>query len=112
MTGKQLYMRIEMPDGSKWDVPAKIIAEERAKYFAAHNSGKDSGAEFDKIYNEELELAMNNKEEDYYEIRDWVSNNMNWEDLVSVAQKVENPPKRGVDYDEGVMNGDKTFLMK
>jgi len=26
------YLRITMPDGSKWDVPARIIAKDRATY--------------------------------------------------------------------------------
>jgi len=102
---KQKYLRVTMEDGSKWDVPAKPIAEVRARCYAKHDTGKESGPEFDKVFNELVEDAL----EDTYEIIDWASNNMNWSDVKDVAVKVSTME---VDFQEGWVNGDKEVIEK
>ena len=61
-------LTVELENGSVWAIPAHIIADDRAKYYAE----KDS----DVTYQEEYDYTM----DDYYEIIDWGTNNMNlWE---------------------------------
>ena len=83
----QKYLRITMPDNSKWDVPITVIANHRAEYF---------GENYPKI-------------SDKYALLDWAANNMNWEDVVLQAQKVLEPD---VDYQEGWINGKKEIIEK
>ena len=85
-----------MPDGTRYDVPAKVIAEDRAKYYAENDP--------DTTYNEEYEYTM----QDDYELKDWAANNMNWKDVKNVAKKVEE--EIDVDFQEGWVNGDKEVV--
>ena len=95
---KEKYLRVIMPDGSKWDVPVMLIVNDRAKYYAE----TDPETSFDK----EVEYALN----DEYEITDWAANNMNWKDVVLQAQIVNED--REVDYQEGWINGDQEIIEK
>jgi len=92
------FLRVTMPDGSKWDVPARVIAENRAKYYAEVDS--------DTTYQEEFEFTMS----DNYELKDWAAGNMNWSDVENHAQYVINPPTP--DYQEGWVNGEKEIIEK
>lgn len=65
-----------MPDGSKWDVPAVLIAENRASYYAKHDTGEESGVEYDRKYAEELDYTLRKGDE----LMDWAANSMNWSD--------------------------------
>lgn len=33
---KTKYLRVTMPDGSKWDLPAEVIARNRADYYIGY----------------------------------------------------------------------------
>ena len=92
----QKYLRVTMPDGSKWDVPLILIAENRAAAIVGA-----PGKEFDK----EVESLL--KEE--YEIIDWAQNIMDWKDVVLQARMVKDAE---VDYQEGWMNGKKEIIEK
>jgi len=92
----QKYLRVTMPDGSKWDVPLLLIAENRAAAIVSA-----LGKEFDK----EVESLL--KEE--YEIIDWAQNIMDWKDVVLQARMVKDAE---VDYQEGWMNGKKEIIEK
>ena len=81
-----IYLRVTMPDNSKWDVPITVIVNNRAKYF---------GKKDPKISGE-------------YALLDW-ANNMNWEDVVLQAQKVIEPE---MDYQVGWINGKKEIIEK
>lgn len=83
-----------MPDGSKWAVPVKVIAESRAAYYA-----KDFGGDIEKSISNDTEPLF---ESDEYEIEDWAQNNMNWDDVVGRAACIK-PPE--CDYQEGWING-------
>ena len=101
------YLRVTMEDGSKWDVPVKIIAESRARYYAEKETGEKNGEDFEKIFNEEVEYAL---DEDFdYDVIDWAGNNMNWSDVKDVAVKVS---IMKVDFQEGWVNGDKEVVTK
>lgn len=80
-------VRIEQ-DGYVWHVPVKIIAENRAEFYADDT---------DSDYDTELEYAMNEPSE----VIDWLMNNMNWEDIRAYATLVAIPkPKESIDFGE------------
>lgn len=85
---------VTMPDGSRWRVPADIIARDRAKYYAEHA---------DTSMQEEYRSAMRNGNE----LIDWAESNMDWKDVEKHASMVRLP---AVDYQEGWMNGEKTVI--
>ena len=98
---KYKTLRVTMPDASRYDVPVEIIALNRAKSYA-HEFDDDIEKSLDKdtapLFND-----------DTYEITDWASNNMNWEDVEKYAEKV--PAKKvETDFQEGWCNGDKEVL--
>lgn len=98
-------LRVTMLDQSRWDVPAQIIAENRARYCATHDSGEESGAEYDKTYAEELSYTL--KQDD--ELMDWAANNMNWSDVSASATRVQEASKE-TDFQEGWVNGEKEVV--
>lgn len=98
------FLRVTMPDGSKWDVPARLIAEPRARYYAEIDAGAKSGDQFDRLYEHEMAYTLG----DNSELIDWAENNMNWEDVSHAALRVSDPPDN--DYQEGWCNGDKEII--
>lgn len=95
------YLRVTMPDGTRWDVPVMVIAKDRADEYA-HEFDGDAA----KSLNEDtLPLFL----EDEDEIKDWAENNMNWSDVKSVAIRVPTK-KKPVDYQEGWVDGDKEIV--
>lgn len=93
---KQKYLRVTMPDKSKWDIPALLIAQHRAKAIIE--------TDIETSFDAEVKFAL----EDEYEIQDWAANNMNWKDVVLQAQKVIEPDS--VNYQEGWINGDQEII--
>jgi hypothetical protein len=86
---------VTMPDGSKWALPVMVIARDRAKNYAD---------EFDGDVERSLaEDTLPLFEEESYEIHDWASNNMNWDEVCDEAEKIEEP--EAPDYQEGWVNG-------
>ena len=95
------YLIVEMSDKTQWAIPAMIIAEDKAKYYANHDAEAGYG-EYDDIYKEEIIEAMS----DEYEITDWAANNMDWEDVCSHAIQLKViPPK---DYHRDWINAPKS----
>ncbi len=92
------YLRVEMPDKSLWDVPADLIANHRASYFAGQSKSPAD------TYKEEYEFGM----EYDSELQDWAENNLNWSQVKGYAVKVEGP--HPVDYEDGWTNGEKEFV--
>lgn len=90
---------IEMPDGSKWSVKVSHIIESRAERYADQYDG-----DVDKARHDTIELF----ECDDYEIEDWASNNMNWDEIKEFAVKVSEPAP--VDYEDGWRNGEKEVI--
>lgn len=88
-------LRVTMPDGSEWDVPAEIIAKSRADYYCS----VDGDADFDKVLKDSLS--------DDGILIDWAENEMNWEDVEEVATQVT-PAE--INYQEGWVNGDKEIV--
>lgn len=75
------YLKIRFPNGDLFVIPARIIADNRAKYYSTID-GYDKGS---IEWEEEIQNALN----DEFEIYDWAGNNMNWADLVPYAKKIE-----------------------
>jgi len=98
---KDLYLTVEMPDLKIYAVPVKIIAEDRAKYYA-----QNDGITYEEsLFTDTIPLF-----DDADEIVDWAINNMNWEDIKEYAILIESEPK--VDYESGWIDGTKTILKK
>lgn len=93
---------VTMPDGSKWVVPVRVIALNRAKHYA-HKFGGD----VERSLNEDTMPLFRS---DDYEVKDWACNNMDWEDVVLFAQRVEDAPPP--DYQEGWVNGKHRVIWK
>jgi hypothetical protein len=86
-------------DGSIWHIPAKYVAEHRAKHFAAIDSLQTCGDEFNKAFKPEVEYALANPDE----LIDWAQNSMDWTDVFGVvARMIEEPI---YDYQEDWVNG-------
>jgi len=93
---KEKYLRVTMPDGSRYDIPARVIAEDRAKYYVENDSNAN--------YEDELTFALS----DDYELKDWAANNMDWVYVKDYAKKVEEVAE--VDFHEGWINGDQEIV--
>jgi hypothetical protein len=94
------FLRVTMPDGSKWDVPVSVIARNRAEFYKDEYDGdveKSLKADTLPLFNE-----------NGYEIADWAANNMDWKDVKSVAKKVDAMPD--CDFQDGWINGDKEII--
>ena len=90
-----------MPDGSRWAVPVKVIALDRAEFYARR----------DREFNGSVERSLEEEtipcfEEDPYCCADWAKGNMNWSDVEGHAVEVEREKVPPVDYQEGWVNGE------
>lgn len=95
------YLRVEMEDGSSYDIPVSVIAKNRAEYYMD---------EFNNDLQKSLDEDTNPLfESDSYEIEDWAANNMNWDEVESIAVKVSSG---SVDFQEGWVNGEKEIIEK
>jgi hypothetical protein len=100
---KQKYLRVTMPDGSKWDVPASLIAHNRARYY----QGKKDLETIDmaeREYQVEYDYAMTHD----HELEEWAASDMNWSDVEHRAMKVSDGELP--DYQEGWVNGEKEIV--
>jgi hypothetical protein len=73
---------IKFHKGITYEIPAVIIAESRANYYACIVDGYDSDSQ---EYLDEVNHALN----DEFELFDWIENNMNWNDLKPYAIKIK-----------------------
>jgi len=102
MSIENKFLRVTMPDGSKWKVHVRIIAEHRARYYAnKEHVTLEQSLKFDT-----LPLF----EEDEYEIEDWASNNMDWRDVEKYAVRVRAKDLSDEDLQEGWVNGAKEII--
>jgi len=87
---------VTMPDGSKWAVPVLAIASDRAAHYADEFDGNTA------VSLEEDTLPL--FESDPFECADWAKNNMNWDEVCDLAEKLDEPEPP--DYQEGWVNGE------
>ncbi|HAM40756.1 MAG TPA: hypothetical protein DCP69_05310 [Candidatus Omnitrophica bacterium] len=92
-------LQVTFPDGSVWHVPAEIIAESRADYYAVEVDGHKSGG---PEYQAEVAYALS--EDGAYDLIDWARNNMHWKGIAKHARTVK-PPKP-VDFREAFSDAD------
>jgi hypothetical protein len=90
---------VTMPDGSKWAVPVRVIAQNRAESYAG---------DFDDSADVSLEEdTLPLFESDDAEIEDWARNNMDWSEVVKEAKQVAFPPPMSSDdFQDGWANGE------
>lgn len=86
------YLEFTFPDGSRWRVPARLIAEDRAQYYAKTDP--------DTTYDAECAFTLGDRSE----LTDWFFNNMDPEDVQAHAEQVQPPEPLsfadGVRHDE------------
>lgn len=66
------HLLIEMPDGLTYGIPVEIIARNRAEHYKDEFKG-----DIAKSLKEDTIPLFN----DFYEVHDWASNNMNWDEV-------------------------------
>lgn len=71
------YLTIEMSDGRVWAIPTTFIALNRASHYADEYDGDVTQS----MEEDTLPLFR----VDDYEVRDWASGNMNWDDVKKMA---------------------------
>lgn len=88
------YVRVTMPDGSRWDVEVYRVASHRAECLAENVDDLD-------------DLIAEGLENDYL-LEDYARNNMEWADVKSSAKMTS--PAEPPDYEDGWTNGDMEFV--
>lgn len=94
------FLRITQKDGSVWQVPVRVIAENRARYYKS----EFDGYEYRSMEEDTLPLF----EGDDYEIEDWAANNMNWDEVSEHAVQLSAPKLTADDFQEAWVNGEKS----
>lgn len=89
-------LRVQMTNGSRWDIPVQLIADSRDEFYSVNTVDQEDTVGFIKSNR----LRRN-------AIVDWASNNMNWSDVESYAVKVADTIP---DFDEGWANGAKSII--
>lgn len=89
-------MRVEMPDGSQWDVPLQVIADSRDEYY--RDEAEDT---IGFIRAGQLET---------YDLKDWAANNMNWDEVREYAIPLPASENQKPNYQEGWVNGKKEII--
>lgn len=82
------FLRVQMSDGTMYDIPAEIIAEHRAAYFESNSAEKlayHSSSVSPRLHSMEKDFALNNDEI----LVEWASRKMTWKDIEPHAVKVE-----------------------
>lgn len=83
------FLRVTMPDNTRWDVPLELIAQSYVDHYPA--------IPLDHALNAESELM------------DHAENNMNWVDVKDRARIVDSH-SYSIDYQDGWCNGEKEVV--
>lgn len=94
------FLVVTFPTGERYGVPAHIIAQDRATYYAQRDHPDNEEKRSEKLQ-QELEYALGETSE----LIDWAKNNMDWDDLNHHAERLD-PPER--DLDDLWMDADLT----
>ncbi len=103
MSIEDKFLKVTMPDGSKWKVPVRIIAEHRARYYFGTG-------EFKSLLESLKEDTLPLFEEEPYEVEDWSENKMNWTDVEKHATRIKDKGLSAEDLQEGWINGKKEII--
>jgi hypothetical protein len=93
-TPKWIYVTF---DREVWRIPANIVAESRAIYYACYVDGFEKDSE---EYKQELQ---NSYEPD--ELIPWAKNSMNWSDVANVAE-FQHKNEQFIDYEKRWTNSE------
>lgn len=96
----ELHLRVEMDDGSWWEVPAKIIASSRASSIVNVITSNEDLEKFLNLFQETI------KSEEM--LIDWAEERMTWEEVSSFARLVR--PPRDTHYQSNWKNGAKQVV--
>jgi len=80
-------LRVQMLDGTVYDIPAEIIAEHRAEYYEDNSAQKltyHASSVQPRVRSAEVEFALKNDNV----LIEWASNRMKWEELEKHAVRV------------------------
>ena len=94
-TSTTAMYRVEMSDGSLWDVPVQVIVDSRDEHYQEDKEDTVRGIRAGTLSD--------------YEIYDWAGNNMNWSDVKDFAVKAETKAKL-IDWEEGWCNGQNNIV--
>lgn len=75
------YITIKFSNGEKYRIPAKVVAEDRADYYATKFEGEEG--EYEDIFEDEMWVL-----DSEYELIDWMTGNMDWEDVKEYAEYI------------------------
>lgn len=89
------YIRVDMPDGSKWDVPAAVVATN----YVDNHFGKTRNY----VWRQSFDAVMEQPDT----LLDWAESNINWSYVEPHAQKVQDAD---IDYQDGWVNGQKEVV--
>jgi len=101
MSEENAFVQVTFSNGEGYNIPASLIAENRAEYYANKFEG-DEGS-YDEIFEKEYEFTLNER----LELLDWLSNNMNWCDVENEAERVE---KEEIDKESEFVNAKKEYI--
>jgi len=102
------FIKVIMPNGEAWEVPAVIILTDRAKTLAEVDS-KNEPEIYQKVYDEEYKNAFNDNDL----IVEWARKNFNWSDVESMAFKSAPAPQlTRKQKEEAWTNGSMTVVTK
>ena len=82
------YLHLEFPNGEVFEVLAEIVANHRTSYYAEQEGFEQGSSD----WNDEWGMSMRADE-----LRDWLLNNMDWEDIKPHARKITESRQ---DYDK------------
>lgn len=94
-----------LPDRSRWAIPAGIIAEWRAAYFAERDAARGDG-DFIEVYVRELQIGLR----DPGELLDYSHNSTNWRDVRPYAQRLPDEPEAPVNHERTWSNAHKEIV--
>jgi hypothetical protein len=93
---KEKCLKVRFSNGDMFEIPARVIAENRANYYADLDGYEINSNEWEA----EIISALN----DEFEIEDWAANNMNWNELAPYARRIDSDKE--FDYDDGWTDAD------
>jgi hypothetical protein len=99
------HIQITFPNGEVWQVPAEVVAKDRAEFYSQLDFERGHASSKEDAYVEELNYALN----DPVELIDYLRNNMDWSDVQAHAVRV---PVAQNAYDYGEAFDDARFEVK
>jgi hypothetical protein len=103
--GGAVELHVTMPDGSVWAVPAHLIADSYASFYAS-KAGPKGSPEYQQAHEGEYRDALASDDT----LTDWAAGDMNWSDVQTHARQVSPPPSRQPDYEDGWANGEQRVV--